>query len=1230
MYKIFIKNLQKYNMSYPSIKDKHFIKNLLKHKEYFELRIPITEDKNYNPSFLTDKILEEQHLILQSYQTFVHNFINPNTPYIRILIKHETGTGKTITSLSIAMEFIKLYQKLYYQDPDSPTPSIFIIGFSKSIFQRELLRHPEFGFITRNELIEYNRLKRLAESGTSIDQERLSEFESYVKKRLSKKGFGGFFKFIGYKQFFNQLFIFPERTTIEKVIYTEEQIIQGINDGTILVNQELVDQFANSLIICDEIHNVYNSVEKNNYGIAIQHILDIYENRPETLRAIFMTATPINNNPQEIIDLMNLLVPIKELGGHRLKKQNYFHDPRSLKSGALEKLEKLVKGRVSFLRDVNPEYFPKRILVGKKIKGIPYLKFIQCPMSEFHYKTYKEVYTGTLPPDGQALMDFILPAPSPSEINKKQQDDHGVFRTQEIKYELTNASLNWKDKVGINYIKQDNLFIITGEFMELKTLKKYSMKYHQMILDLIDLTNSNSGKIMIYHNYVQISGILFIQEVLKHNGFIDEYSIPTNNTRCAICGIIKKKHKTSKPTPQPMPNVQNKTHEYYPARFVIFYSDLDKRVREISREKFNNSNNIDGRYYKILLGSKIISEAEDFKAIQHMMIMNVPNNIPTLLQIFGRTVRKHSHANLPPENRHVLIKIYVSSLPPSNTDKIIGTKSYEEKRYSEKVKDYKIIQQIEKIFNINAVDAHINRNIIMPPETETKEAKSPPELGNLYFKPPPVKFPKSFKLESFKAFYSNQEVNTIMYIIKRLFIEQSHVWKYDDLWKATKNPPFKMEQNTSIFLEENFVLALKKLTHSDDAENIDTYFSLGSTIDKLFDPADREIKLANGAEYRIIKVSPFYILSPMIKTSKTTDFGINVNDAIGYPYLDFDSWYRSPIQPKNTQLDITKYLRKSNVSYENIKMKFIQRHKDLPIEKLSVDIGVYGINFHIQFLEDAIKYVFNFMTNKKQKISEFHDFYFKIIYFYDKLNVILFANHIEENQILKNIYAKYVDFSQSFTALKGIDKDPKKLNMFLMTTLSKTAGEYREFNLDRLNKFIGKIKRKAKKDIVPVAADILPIGHFLKTKDEPGISIPRLYVPEKEWFKSTEIVVKPPENAIENDIIIGYYESSAGLDIKFKIRPPIHKIVKYEDTRKIATGTVCHTKKKDELLNILKQLKLTPEANISKICNQIQLELMRRELRERRRYKKLSSEERKKNPRIIWMYLQFEQQLTHS
>ena len=126
----------------------------------------------------------------------------------------------------------------------------------------------------------------------------------------------------------------------------ESDILKALNEKKIKFNIELLESFKNSLLICDEIHNVYNSLYKNNWGIAIQSVLDY----TPSLRAIFLSATPLNNNPTEIIDLMNLLVVSDT--NEKFKKEDFFSDVKTgeIKSESLDKIKKFLKGKVSFIK----------------------------------------------------------------------------------------------------------------------------------------------------------------------------------------------------------------------------------------------------------------------------------------------------------------------------------------------------------------------------------------------------------------------------------------------------------------------------------------------------------------------------------------------------------------------------------------------------------------------------------------------------------------------------------------------------------------------------------------------------------------------------------------------------------------------------------------------------------------------------------------------------------------
>ena len=508
-------------MAYVKQDDDNINEDILTRKEFYNSK----KNDSIIPFDITPRLLLEEsirrgnHFKLHSYQLFVRNFINPNTPYTRLYLKWETGTGKTIGSLSIAMSFIEYFRKENLAGM-LDIGTIFIIGFSEKVFKTELQKYHEFGFISRSEKIELSHLKKMANKGSQKDMDKYRELSIRIKKRFGNRKGYGFFKFYGYKTFVNRLFKFKDPTILNKL--TSAQIINGVASGKIKLDEELISQFKNSLLICDEIHNVYNSVEKNNWGTAIQLIL----NKEPTLRAVFLSATPINNSPTEIIDLANLLLP------HTiLKKEDYFND-KIPRKGMLEKLGKKLRGRVSFLRDVNPEYYPKLIVEGESLNAIPYLKFIRCPMSPFHYHTYKSVYTGVLAQDSQYLVDFALPNPNPNE-------KIGIYRTHQIKSQMAHAPQVWKDKYQINFADGK----IIGNILLRKNIEKYSSKYAKLLDDITYSVKQGRGKIFVYHNVVHMSGVLFIEQLLLANGFIDEYTYSTDNTLCTIFGFQKKQNK---------------------------------------------------------------------------------------------------------------------------------------------------------------------------------------------------------------------------------------------------------------------------------------------------------------------------------------------------------------------------------------------------------------------------------------------------------------------------------------------------------------------------------------------------------------------------------------------------------------------------------------------------------------------------------------------------------------
>lgn len=950
-----------------------FLTDILYRKEFYQYKID--PKRNFRDPNENDP-LRNSFLKIQSHQLFCSNFINPNTPYKRLFVMHQTGTGKTLVAISIAQAFIKVFAEIYklaaisagtsmrsYAEIDKTTPSVFIFGFTKSNIIREILKFPEFGFITIQERDELDKLQKLANAGMPADVKRYKEFYGNLKRRITNKRTGGFYKFFGYQELVNRLFISNEVNLVDleiianqrlraviakkkmerakkrggegsspnemgeesspnemgkqsstgetgeekaepepepepKVEITDEEVAEAsiqygsalediikeyIDAGKIHINKELLEQFNNSLIICDEVHNIYNSSMKNNYGVAIQYILDYNPN----IRAVFLSATPMNNSPTEIVDVLNLLQP----SSGKIHKSDLFVSGKQFTPDALDKIEQMFFGRVSFIQDLNPKYMPSVEFIGKRrellqpidygsgsdqsygnsqnsigvIKQIPYLVFEQCEMSEKHIEAYikylieteqlqtehlqtsTEHYFSKDPSEQKEspidlkslnLRNFHLMNPRNVTIGTEARSifdlvyPTGIFKTSEIRSLQSNPNEQLLTEHNIKIVKSsNNAYTIAGDWLKYENVGEYSSKYKKLLDNIFGVfaeireemqknptapAETFGRKHMIYHDKVRNSGVLQIQELLKANGFIDEKSEAVDTTICAICGIAFAEHK----------NTANTTHKFYPARFVMAHSDIDKKNIENSIIKFNAPENMYGLEYWGLVGSKLISEGYDMKDVREFSIMSSPIDISTLRQTLGRCVRKNSHINLMPHQRNVKIRLYISVLSLGDNymqsgKNIPQINTPDEYRYVDKFTDYYFMQGIENRAYKSAIDADIHFDIISRgmPVPAKEVTQLPPiterELGPIPYRPildlKPELSLKELNTLTFDAYGHNKtEIKTILYIIKRLFLLRP-VWTYADLWEAVQEPPFGVEVNPKLFNERNFIIALNGL-----------------------------------------------------------------------------------------------------------------------------------------------------------------------------------------------------------------------------------------------------------------------------------------------------------------------------------------------------------------------------------------------------------------------------------
>jgi len=1209
-------------MAYLNIDDLKFEEDLNSRKEFLENEYYTSNNPDSND--LDQLIKQTNKLELTNYQLFVTHFINPNTKFDKLLLIHSTGVGKTITALSTALNFIDIYKQEKLIDQSSKSGMIYIIGFTKNVFKKELFNRSEFGIVNDDEIKEMTNLKKqILQFNNNSDIIKLKELKMKYSSRLKSRKGNGFFEFIGYKELVNKLIIKNQLDVKLQLnnITSEAELNYLIDQDIIKLNIEFLEQFDKSLIICDEIHNVYNSLNTNNWGMSLNIIFNYYKIR-KSIRVLFLSATPINNNPIEIISLLKLLNDDLSL-----TKKDIFDSSNNIKAGGYEIIKKNIIGKVSFLKDMDITSYPIKELHGEFIKNIPYLKFIKCPMSDLHFKTYELVskeysiqkninytkdeeeeniqeiieeiqiinktltkYPINLELDKRFLTDFVLPKPN---------SNSGMYLKTEIIKEIQNASSEWKNKYGLSLITNNKLLknTITGDILLENNIKKYSNKLFTLLQIVKDIIHGDKGKIFIYHNFIQVSGINLISEFLKINGFLrlDEQS--NKYSKCNICYKLRDDNHIN--------------HEFKPIRFIMVSSLIHKNIIDKQLDSFNLTNNKNGEEIRLILGSKAIKESYNLKAIQNLIVMHQPDNISTLIQIFGRAIRKNSHINLPPENRKVNIYILVSTIPDFIQKKSkTYIYSYEEMKYKYKLEIYKVIQKITNLFIEQAIDRNINYNINFPEYEIMNE-------NDLYYIKPLTKNQlikidyDKINLSTFQNYYYQDEINYCKFIIKRLFIETSKVWKYSDLLNAIQNSQIQSKKNTKYISEYSLIIALdflvynktnsyiQNLNKTSNQDNL-TYNSK-LLIDNLFNSNEKYIIDLNNNINIIVYINEFYILIPL--NNKVT------NDTSIYDNIEYDILYNTfeyiPEQKININQLIEEDINLNN--YDFIKEQFIKKYQDKNINKLVNIIYDYDYKFHLQLIEEIIEYFFNLYTNNDYKIHINHDFYLKLLYFYNKFNIIIFANKIDKD--LQEIYGKYILSTKlmNFTISNDYSDNYNYNNLLVQLSSESQSSSYNDnqfyFNfynqaVTEVSDYLTKRQKTSQKDNLKIFDYLLPIGHSYDEKI-------KFYHPMKYWFNKLDYN-KLNINFTENKMIIGYLEKTKlGFDITFKLRKPVsNENNKKTDLRNIETGLNCLNKDKNDLIQLCKKLNI----NLDKIklrkttlCNLIKNELINRELEERKK-----------------------------
>jgi hypothetical protein len=682
----------------PNTNDPNFLQKILSKGEFA-----------INKSTTKEGITEElNEFILLQYQIFVKKLISPDTPYKSLLLFYSTGSGKSCASAQIAENFKNYFSK---KALIVAPPSI------QENYMKELFNIEKYNKNTDSikQCLGNEYLHQII-NRKYLNKEKIDES---VKKLVKEK-----YEFMGYTELGNKVLKLISEYGSDK----SENFIKAIDNI-----------YSNRVIIIDEIHNMKLSQEKSlkvSAKILHEYILKYSKN---TI-LILLSATPMYDDPHEIIWLMNTLL-LNDKQQLINEKFHIFDNQNNINPKFLSVLQNWTNKYVSYMKGNNSIHFPDQIypsinddenilkekdkykkdingLTIENNKNIENLELFKVYMSESQKNIYNIVKKPEKITDELDIENDDLDIEN-DDLDIENDAEESIVNTKNIVFKLAeisnivyNSNLESEsDSSGIRNI--NDLYGRTGFYKifeksnseehsiyKIKYItnnsnkyilnKKNLAEYSPKINKIIEYINKSEGIVFVYSQYIY-SGILPIAIALEHQGY-SKYSNTGTNVD------ILKKHKSM--------NIISNNKKY-----MIISGDTPKisTYYEKELEILKSNKNADGDLIKIVLVTKKGIEGIDYKNIREIHIMDPWYNLSRIYQIVGRGIRYNSHITLEESKRNTTIYQYVNLLKNSKNETI----DYRMYRISENKQ--KKISKIERVLKESSIDCNLNKDILIQP-----------------------------------------------------------------------------------------------------------------------------------------------------------------------------------------------------------------------------------------------------------------------------------------------------------------------------------------------------------------------------------------------------------------------------------------------------------------------------------------------------------------------------------
>lgn len=321
---------------YPTLDDPNFNIKISQKKEFSDTKYDgaIYDVEEYA------KILKTAEYELLPQQAFVRNFLSFQTPYNSLILFHGLGSGKTCSAIGVCEEMRDYLKQM------GINKRIIIVAspnvqdnFKLQLFDERKLKEVD-GIWTMKGCLGNKLLKEINPTGMKgLKRDKVIQ---QVKNLINAS-----YSFQGYVQFSNEI--------VRKSGKPNDTM------DTKIRNLEI--EYANSLVVIDEVHNIRISDDNENKNVAknLMFLVSVVSN----IRLLLLSATPMFNSYKEIIWLLNLLNMNDRRGiisvSDIFDKNGDWKKDKDGKEIGKEMLIRKATGYVSYVRGENPYTFPFRV-----------------------------------------------------------------------------------------------------------------------------------------------------------------------------------------------------------------------------------------------------------------------------------------------------------------------------------------------------------------------------------------------------------------------------------------------------------------------------------------------------------------------------------------------------------------------------------------------------------------------------------------------------------------------------------------------------------------------------------------------------------------------------------------------------------------------------------------------------------------------------------------------------